>query len=258
MPRYALKIEYHGGPFAGWQRQSQGLASVQGAVEAALAKLEPRDHTIAAAGRTDAGVHATGQVATLDMERDWQPFRLMEALNHHLRPAPVAILAAVRVADDFHARFSALERRYLFRLIQRRAPLISAPTTIVPAVSNNAPAQPNSARRRILRGCGASRPSADAPRRTWDNPRLFSTRRVPMLRPILLTLLLTGMLGRIFDRDRHFVSLRFGQTAQLGARNERFAGHQIETDLHIDRRGKGGKGDFAVQFLRRGDDDGFD
>jgi len=123
MPRYALKIEYHGGPFAGWQRQSQGLASVQGAVEAALAKLEPRAHTIAAAGRTDAGVHATGQVATLDMERDWDPFRLMEALNHHLRPAPVAILAAVRVADDFHARFSALERRYLFRLIQRRAPL---------------------------------------------------------------------------------------------------------------------------------------
>lgn len=123
MPRYALKIEYHGGPFAGWQRQSQGLASVQGAVEAALAKLEPRDHTIAAAGRTDAGVHATGQVATLDMERDWQPFRLMEALNHHLRPAPVAVLAAVRVADDFHARFSAVERRYLFRLVQRRAPL---------------------------------------------------------------------------------------------------------------------------------------
>lgn len=123
MPRYALKIEYHGGPFAGWQRQSQGLASVQGAVEAALAKLEPRAHTIAAAGRTDAGVHATGQVATLDMERDWDPFRLMEALNHHLRPEPVAILAAVRVEDDFHARFSALERRYLFRLIQRRAPL---------------------------------------------------------------------------------------------------------------------------------------
>lgn len=123
MPRYALKIDYHGGPFAGWQRQAQGLASVQGAVEAALAKLEPRPHTIAAAGRTDAGVHATGQVATVDLDRDWQPFRLMEALNHHLRPAPVAILAAARVADDFHARFSALERRYLFRLVQRRAPL---------------------------------------------------------------------------------------------------------------------------------------
>lgn len=123
MPRYALKIEYHGGPFAGWQRQAQGLASVQGAVEAALAKLEPGDHTIAAAGRTDAGVHATAQVATFDLARGWQPFRLMEALNHHLRPAPVAILAAARVPDDFHARFSATERRYLFRLIQRRAPL---------------------------------------------------------------------------------------------------------------------------------------
>lgn len=123
MPRYALQIEYHGGPFAGWQRQAQGMASVQGAVEAALAKLEPGTHTIAAAGRTDAGVHGTGQVATVDLQRDWQPFRLMEALNHHLRPAPVAILAAARVADDFHARFSATERRYLFRLIQRRAPL---------------------------------------------------------------------------------------------------------------------------------------
>lgn len=123
MPRYALQIEYHGGPFAGWQRQAQGLASVQGAVEAALARLEPGAHTIAAAGRTDAGVHGTGQVASFDLTRDWQPFRLMEALNHHLRPAPVAILAAARVADDFHARFSATERRYLFRLIQRRAPL---------------------------------------------------------------------------------------------------------------------------------------
>jgi len=123
MARFALKIEYHGAPFAGWQRQAQGLASVQGAIEAALARLEPGPHTIAAAGRTDAGVHATAQVATFDLTRDWQPFRLMEALNHHLRPAPVAILAAARVGDDFHARFSALERRYVFRLIQRRAPL---------------------------------------------------------------------------------------------------------------------------------------
>ena len=123
MPRYALKIEYHGGPFAGWQRQAQGLASVQGAVEDALARLEPGPHTIAAAGRTDAGVHATGQVATVDLTRDWDAFRLSEALNHHLRPLPIAIVAAARVADDFHARFSAHERRYLFRLVQRRAPL---------------------------------------------------------------------------------------------------------------------------------------
>lgn len=123
MPRYALKVEYNGAPFAGWQRQSQGQPSVQAAVEAALARLEPGPHTIAAAGRTDAGVHGTGQVATVDLARDWQPFRLGEALNYHLRPQPVAILAVARVADDFHARFSALERRYLFRLIERRAPL---------------------------------------------------------------------------------------------------------------------------------------
>lgn len=122
MPRYALRIEYHGAPFAGWQRQAD-QPSVQGAIEAALAKLEPQDHTIAAAGRTDAGVHATGQVAHCDMEKDWDPFRLSEALNWHLKPEPVAITACARVADDWHARFSAIERRYLFRLISRRAPL---------------------------------------------------------------------------------------------------------------------------------------
>ena len=122
MPRYALRIEYHGAPFAGWQRQAD-QPSVQGAVEAALAKLEPRDHTIAAAGRTDAGVHATAQVAHCDMEKDWDPFRLSEALNWHLKPEPVAITACALVPDDWHARFSAFERRYLFRLISRRAPL---------------------------------------------------------------------------------------------------------------------------------------
>ena len=123
MPRYALKIEYDGAPFAGWQRQAQGQASVQGAIEAALARLEPGDHTIAAAGRTDAGVHATGQVAHCDLTRDWDAFRLSEALNWHLKPAPVAVVQAVRVADDFHARFSARERRYTFRLVARRAPV---------------------------------------------------------------------------------------------------------------------------------------
>lgn len=123
MPRYALKIDYDGGPFQGWQRQAAGQPSVQAAVEDALARLEPGPHTIAAAGRTDAGVHGTGQVATVDLARDWDPFRLSEALNWHLKPAPVAVLAAARVADDFHARFSALERRYLFRLVTRRAPV---------------------------------------------------------------------------------------------------------------------------------------
>jgi tRNA pseudouridine38-40 synthase len=122
MPRYALKVEYHGGPFAGWQRQS-GQPSVQQAIEEALRRLEPEAPGIAAAGRTDAGVHASGQVAHCDLAKDWDPFRLSEALNWHLKPAPVAILAAARVPDDFHARFSAIERRYLFRLVCRRAPL---------------------------------------------------------------------------------------------------------------------------------------
>jgi len=124
MPRFALLVEYHGAPFAGWQRQAD-QPSVQGAIEAALARLEPRDHTIAAAGRTDAGVHALGQVAHCDLEQDWDPFRLSEALNYHLKPAPVAILDCAMVADDWHARFDAVERQYLFRLISRRAPLTS-------------------------------------------------------------------------------------------------------------------------------------
>jgi len=122
MPRYALKIEYQGRPFAGWQRQA-GQPTVQGAVEQALAALEPRAHTIAAAGRTDAGVHALAQVAHCDLDKDWQPFRLLEALNYHLRPAPVAIVDCASVAEDWHARFSAIERRYLYRLVNRRAPL---------------------------------------------------------------------------------------------------------------------------------------
>ncbi len=122
MPRFALKIEYHGAPFAGWQRQKD-QPSVQGAIEAALAKLEPGPHTIAAAGRTDAGVHATGQVAHCDLTQDWDPFRLSEALNYHLKPAPVAIVDCAPVAEDWHARFSAVERWYLFKLAVRRAPL---------------------------------------------------------------------------------------------------------------------------------------
>ena len=125
MPRFALKIEYHGAPFVGWQRQV-GLPSVQGGIEAALAKLEPRPHNIAAAGRTDAGVHGLGQVAHCDMNGDWSPFRLSEALNYHLKPLPVAVVDCATVGDDFHARFSALERRYLFRILSRRAPATHA------------------------------------------------------------------------------------------------------------------------------------
>ena len=122
MPRYALKIEYDGTPFSGWQRQSE-RPSVQGAVEAALARLDPGAPAIAAAGRTDAGVHALGQVAHADLARDWDPFRLVEALNYHLRPAPVAVVACALVPEDWHARFSAMERRYLFRILERRAPV---------------------------------------------------------------------------------------------------------------------------------------
>ena len=121
MPRYALKIEYHGAPFAGWQRQKQS-PSVQGTIEAALARLEPGPHKIAAAGRTDAGVHALGQVAHCDLRKDWTPFRLSEALNYHLKPDPVSIVACAVVEDDWHARFSAVYRQYLFRLLMRRAP----------------------------------------------------------------------------------------------------------------------------------------
>ena len=125
MPRYALLVEYDGGPFAGWQRQD-GPPTVQGAIEAALARLEPGPHTIAAAGRTDTGVHASGQVAMCDLVRDWEPFRLSEALNFHLRPAPVAILRAAPAPTDWHPRFDAAERRYEYRIAARRAPLALA------------------------------------------------------------------------------------------------------------------------------------
>lgn len=122
MPRYALKIEYDGTPFSGWQKQND-VPTVQNCVEAALDILEPGHDGIAAAGRTDTGVHATGQVAHVDTGKGWDPFRLAGALNYHLKPNPVAILAAAEVSGDFHARFSALERRYLFRLLSRRAPV---------------------------------------------------------------------------------------------------------------------------------------
>ena len=121
MPRYALKIEYHGKPFAGWQKQ-RNVPSVQQAIEEALQKLEPECAGIQGAGRTDAGVHAYAQVAHVDLAGDWQAYRLSEALNYHLKPHPIAILEAAKVHDDFHARFDAVEREYTFRLLSRRAP----------------------------------------------------------------------------------------------------------------------------------------
>lgn len=126
MPRYAFRIEYDGTPFHGWQRQAGGLPSVQAALEAALAALDPTAPPVQGAGRTDRGVHATGQIAHADLSRDWRTFRLGEALNWHLKPAPVAVTACAAVADDFHARFSAVERRYLFRILCRRAPPVLA------------------------------------------------------------------------------------------------------------------------------------
>ncbi len=126
MPRYALKIEYDGAPFSGWQRQAD-RPSVQAVLEAALRRLDSGASDVAAAGRTDAGVHARGQVAHVDMVRDWAPYRLAEAANHHLRPAPVAIVAVARVADDWHARFGASGRRYRYRIVSRRAvPVLDA------------------------------------------------------------------------------------------------------------------------------------
>ena len=121
MPRYALKIEYDGAPFVGWQRQ-QSQISVQGSIEKALLNLENKKHAIAGAGRTDAGVHAKCQVAHCDLDKEWEPFRLSEALNFHLRPLPIAVIDCALVDKDWHARFSALERKYLFRLLVRRAP----------------------------------------------------------------------------------------------------------------------------------------
>ncbi|MGF1658214.1 MAG: tRNA pseudouridine(38-40) synthase TruA [Rubrimonas sp.] len=121
MPRVKLTLEYHGGPFVGWQRQAAG-ASVQTALERALAAIDPARPAAFGAGRTDAGVHALAQVAHADLSAEWDPFRLCAALNHHLAPDPVAVLAAELVAPDFHARFDAVERRYLYRILPRRAP----------------------------------------------------------------------------------------------------------------------------------------
>lgn len=122
MPRYALLLEYDGRPFCGWQRQDD-VPSVQGALEAALQRFTGEEVLVQGAGRTDAGVHARGQVAHLDLQRDWSAERLAGALNYHVRPAPIAVLDAAQVADDFHARFDAVERRYCYRILPRRAPL---------------------------------------------------------------------------------------------------------------------------------------
>ncbi len=122
MTRFKLTLEYDGAAFVGWQRQDNG-PSVQQALEEAVTGFCGEIATVHGAGRTDAGVHALGQVAHLDLEKPTTAETLRNAVNAHLKPAPVAVLAAEVAADDFHARFSATERRYLYRIVNRRPPL---------------------------------------------------------------------------------------------------------------------------------------
>lgn len=127
MPRYRLDIEYDGSPYAGWQRQN-GQHTVQAALEQAVAAFCGEEVSLRGAGRTDAGVHALGQVAHLDLIRDWPADTVRDAVNAHLTSAgeTVSVLAATLVGDDFDARFSALRRHYLYRIVNRRAPLALA------------------------------------------------------------------------------------------------------------------------------------
>jgi tRNA pseudouridine38-40 synthase len=122
VPRYKLTLEYDGAPFAGWQIQAQGL-TVQGVLAAAVAAFSGESVPVQGAGRTDAGVHARGQVAHLDLAKDWDPDTVRDALNAHLRPHPVAVLTAEKVPADFNARTSAVKRHYLYRIVNRRADL---------------------------------------------------------------------------------------------------------------------------------------
>lgn len=124
MPRYKMIVEYDGTPYVGWQRQDNGH-SVQAALEAAILSLTSETVVIRGAGRTDSGVHALGQVVHADLGRDWLPFKLRNALNAHLMMASekVSVIAVEQVSDDFDARFSALRRHYLYRIISRRSPL---------------------------------------------------------------------------------------------------------------------------------------
>lgn len=121
MPRYRLTIEYDGRPYNGFQAQAS-QPSVQGAIETAVAAFSGQKIRIAAAGRTDTGVHATAQVVHVDLERDWPAQTVMNALNAHLVREAVSVLDAALVSDDWHARFSANERRYLYRILNRPAP----------------------------------------------------------------------------------------------------------------------------------------
>ncbi len=121
MPRYRLLIEYHGGPFQGWQKLPD-VPTVQGTLEAAAAQLDGAPVEVFGAGRTDSGVHATGQVAHMDLQID-RGRKVADAMNFHLRPHPIAVLKAEEVSEDFHARFNATQRHYRYVIINRRADL---------------------------------------------------------------------------------------------------------------------------------------
>lgn len=121
MPRYRITIEYDGTPFAGWQIQPAS-PTVQGALQDAIRKFSGEAVTVKGAGRTDAGVHALGQVAHFDLEREWEPGRVRDAMNFHLKPAPVAIVACATTDGEFDARFCAVARHYRYRILTRRAP----------------------------------------------------------------------------------------------------------------------------------------
>jgi tRNA pseudouridine38-40 synthase len=119
MPRYRLTLEYDGGPFVGWQRQDSGLG-VQAVLEDSIRNLCGEDALVYGAGRTDSGVHATGQIAHVDITKEFTADKLRDALNYHVRPHPVAVIDAQIVGEDFHARFSATKRAYLYRILNRR------------------------------------------------------------------------------------------------------------------------------------------
>jgi len=121
MTRWRLTVEYDGTPFMGWQRQDHG-PTVQQTLEEALARMTGQHAAITAAGRTDAGVHARAMPAHVDIARDVTPHRLREGLNALVRPQPISVIAAEPVADDWHARFSCTERRYFYRILERRPP----------------------------------------------------------------------------------------------------------------------------------------
>lgn len=122
MPKYKLVLEYDGTDLLGWQKQNEG-PSVQGFLEEAILSFSGENAETVAAGRTDAGVHATGQVVHFEIKKDFPEYKVRDALNAYLKIRPIAVLKAEKVPDDFHARFSAVEKTYLYRIVNRRSPL---------------------------------------------------------------------------------------------------------------------------------------